>query len=398
MMLCGVPGVVAMVVCLQRVSAFSIATRNRLVSRRSITTCFGSTNDADATTTTQTVSSVTEAMRTDAMEQMRTIHQHYSSSSSSIEAPFTLLRTRQEASDFVRQHVDALLFDCDGVLYRGLDQAPDATACLRNLLGSGKTCLFVTNNAGANRQQLRDKLANLLDCPALTVDQMIGSTYACAQYLKSALVPPQQQQDKSAAVVHVIGTEGLCQEIRESGFTVTGGPRSQEQASMSREELADYDFDAHPPVDAVVVGLDTDFSYRKLCIATVLLQRNPGAILVSTNQDAYDLVGADARHLPGNGCLVKALEHASQRQAINVGKPSRVLADLVLAEHNLDPARTMMVGDRLDTDIRFGVENGMIGTLVLTGCTTAQDLVQHGDATQKEPMPDIVVPYMGLLA
>jgi HAD superfamily hydrolase (TIGR01450 family) len=130
----------------------------------------------------------------------------------------------------------------------------------------------------------------------------------------------------------------------------------------------------------------------------VLLQRNRDALFVATNEDAFDLVGADARHLPGNGALVKALEHASQRNAINVGKPSAVLANLIHRQHNLDPSRTLMVGDRLDTDIRFGVEGGMVSALVLTGCTTANDLVALGKGSQEEPMPDVILPYMGLLA
>ena len=73
------------------------------------------------------------------------------------------------------------------------------------------------------------------------------------------------------------------------------------------------------------------------------------------------LVGADARHLSGNGALVtKAPERVSQRKTVNVGKPqySVTLADLVHRQHELDSSRTVMVRDRLDTDIRFGVEGG----------------------------------------
>jgi HAD superfamily hydrolase (TIGR01450 family) len=168
---------------------------------------------------------------------------------------------------------------------------------------------------------------------------------------------------------------------------------------MSREELAAYDFPEHP-IDALCVGLDTAFTYRKLAIANVLLQLNPDANLVSTNQDAFDLVGADARHLPGNGCIVKALEHGSGRTAINVGKPSKVLADVILKQHSLDPARTMFVGDRLDTDIAFGNDHGMISVLVMTGVTTAQTIQKLDDEVDRDPLlyPQYIVPYMGMLA
>ena len=77
---------------------------------------------------------------------------------------------------------------------------------------------------------------------------------------------------------------------------------------MTRDELAAYDFSAlGDQVDAVVVGHDTGFNFRKLCLATVLLQRNPQALLVATNMDAFDLVGADGRHIPGNGSLVRSV-------------------------------------------------------------------------------------------
>jgi hypothetical protein len=66
---------------------------------------------------------------------------------------------------------------------------------------------------------------------------------------------------------------------------------------MPRDELAAYSF-SDGDIDALVIGLDNDFNYRKLCIATVLLQRNPQALLVVTDRDAFDLVGHDARHLP----------------------------------------------------------------------------------------------------
>ena len=302
----------------------------------------------------------------------------------------TIWTSREEAASFVKKNVDAILFDCDGVLYRGKDLSPNASETLKTLLKNGKQIFFVTNNAAVNRQQLKSKISEIMDCDGLTVDQMVGSTHACSQYLRNNL--------PGGSRVHVVGSEGLCTEIQEAGFIVSGGLCADAPASMSRDELADYDFPENP-VDAVCVGLDTAFNYRKLAIANVLLQRNPNALFMSTNQDSFDLVGADARHLPGNGCIVKALEHGSRRTSINVGKPSPVLAQMIIKEHNLDPARTMFVGDRLDTDIKFGVDSGMISVLVMTGVTTAKKVMSlEGAGTLEEPLPQIIMPYMGLLA
>jgi hypothetical protein len=108
-------------------------------------------------------------------------------------------------------------------------------------------------------------------------------------------------------------------------------------------------------------------------------------------------VGSDRRHIPGNGCIVKALEYCSDRSSINVGKPSKNLADLIAQEHHLDPSRCLFVGDRLDTDIRFGNENGMKFYLAMTGVTTAKTLIVLGQGSEQEPLPDFILPHEGML-
>ena len=379
----------------------------------------------DATDDVACSKSAIERMRLDAEREMEQVQRLYGSAEhtrSMTQAPPTLLTSRQHVQDFLRD-VDTVLFDCDGVLYRSPDPAPGAANCLTSLLAHHqKQVVFVTNNAGTNRRQLCDKLNSILQLhqagpdgnPLLREDMMISSSYSAARYLQNQKRQQQQQRmaptDSSETVleplghVHVIGSPGLCEELREAGFVVTtssGGPSEQEvePASMTREELASYDFEnRHPhPIDAVVVGHDTSFTFRKLCVANVLLQRNPTAKLVATNEDAFDLVGVDGRHIPGNGCVVKALEHSSKRQVVNVGKPSQTLVDLIASETGLDPPRSVIVGDRLDTDIQFGMVAGMRSLLVLTGVTTAETLRQLGDGTHEEPLPTHIMPHVGLL-
>ena len=187
--------------------------------------------------------------------------------------------------------------------------------------------------------------------------------------------------------------------MQEAGFDISGGQDQIDTPSgMSREELAAYAF-PEGKIDALVIGLDNDFNYRKLCIATVLLQRNPDALLVATNRDAFDLVGFDSRHLPGNGALVSAVEMASGRSAINVGKPSSTLSELIMDVYGLTPEETMMIGDRLDTDIKFGNENKMHSALVLTGCTTSSDIqsLLNDDTTSQTMIPSVIFPHVGLM-
>lgn len=172
--------------------------------------------------------------------------------------------------------------------------------------------------------------------------------------------------------------------------------------NRGRSDRSDRAARVHSRIDAFVVGLDTEFNYRKLCIANVLMQRHPDALFVATNEDAYDLVGVDGRHLPGNGALVKALEHCSRRKAVCVGKPSPLLAELIATDRDLDASRTLFVGDRLDTGVRFGVESGMKTALVLTGCTTSEKVVDlckdtEGMGTEEEPMPSVIFPHVGMM-
>lgn len=378
-------------------AGFSPSSRLRISSMHTMR--MTTENASVATQTLASSTDITETMREQSLTQYADVMDHFMFG---LGNDMIFLQNQKDVSNYVDKHFDAILFDCDGVLYRGTDAIPEAASSLKSLLKQGKKILFVTNNAGSNRIQLRDKLANILDCPELTEDQMVSSSYSAARYLQKLF--EKRRLSMEEINVHVIGTEGLCEELREFGARVSGGPSDEDESpSMSRDELSSYSFvkekGSKGKVDAVVIGLDNEFNYRKLCIANVLLQQYPEALLIATNEDAYDLVGSDARHLPGNGSLVKAIECCSQRDAINVGKPSKILAELLFEDHNLDPSRTLFVGDRLDTDIKFGKDGGMTSALVLTGCTTADTLMNldMGAGIDDEPFPHIVFPHMGMM-
>uniref|UniRef100_A0A8C5UGF3 Phosphoglycolate phosphatase n=1 Tax=Malurus cyaneus samueli TaxID=2593467 RepID=A0A8C5UGF3_9PASS len=135
-----------------------------------------------------------------------------------------------------------------------------------------------------------------------------------------------------------------------------------------------------PAVRAVLVGFDEHFSYAKLCQALrYLLRGGPDCLLVGTNRDhRLPLEGGAA--IPGTGCLVKAVETAAQREAFIVGKPNRFMFDCVASEFDVDPARTIMVGDRLDTDILMGNNCGLTTLLTLTGVTALDEVRGHQDS------------------
>lgn len=329
------------------------------------------------------VSSYANDIQSEAEEEMRKVSELYAGSSNSPQ----LWASQDDVSSYIQQNIDAVLFDCDGVLYRTPDAIPGAADCVQNLMNANKKVLFVTNNAGSSRLQLRDKLCRTLGIEGLSDEQMVSSSYSAAKYLEEVL--------GSRKRVHVIGSLGLCNELGGYGFEISGGP-SDEKAEMDRQELADYALPENP-IDAIVVGHDVEFTFRKLSVANVLLQRSPDAIFVATNRDSFDLVGADSRHIPGNGAIVAALEYCSRRKAVNVGKPSSEMIEIIKRDHDLELGRTLFVGDRLDTDIKFAVDNGMISTLVLTGVTDAQKLVETGDGDEEEPLPTAITAHVGIL-
>mmetsp|Transcript_34564 Transcript_34564/g.70717 ORF Transcript_34564/g.70717 Transcript_34564/m.70717 type:complete len:393 (-) Transcript_34564:712-1890(-) len=343
-----------------------------------------------------TSADITDTIRKESVMEMEKVTEVVNTSCSESKRPL-LIETNDDFNSYIHNNsIENFLFDCDGVLYRGTDAMPCASQTIQQLISRGKKVFFVTNNAASTRMELKTKLEKVLNCRGiLKEDMMIGSAYVAGQYLKSCKLT---KDSDNKTRVHVIGTAGLCSELQSAGFDISGGQDPVDTPSgMSRDELAAYQF-PEGEIDALVIGLDNDFNYRKLCIATVLLQRNPDALLVATNLDAFDLVGFDARHLPGNGALVSAVEMASGRTAINVGKPSSTLSELIMDVYGLKAEETLMVGDRLDTDITFGNDSGMKSALVLTGCATSSDIASvMKDDESSQMIPSVIFPHVGYM-
>lgn len=150
-------------------------------------------------------------------------------------------------------------------------------------------------------------------------------------------------------------------------------------------------------VKAVVIGLDRTLSYYKLAYGTACLRLNPGCLFIATNSDAA--YPANGCLLPGAGAMVSALETASGRPAdVSIGKPSQDLLSTVMTKYNLCPSRTCMIGDRLSTDVAFGVLGGLSTILVYSGVTTKEEISQLIASNEDEEgadastfLPDFVV-------
>ncbi len=170
---------------------------------------------------------------------------------------------------------------------------------------------------------------------------------------------------------------------------MSGQQAGRKAASRAAPHLP---FNPSPPLTFTPsVGFDGAFNYFKLQRAVSYLRyAQPPIPFVATNRD---LTYPDAHQLvPGGGTLVAAVEAGAGRAPdIVAGKPSQGLVALVRSATGLDPARTCMVGDRLDTDIAFGRLGGFRTLLVLTGIASRESLL----TAPAEELPEYVLPSLG---
>ncbi|XP_006026062.1 pyridoxal phosphate phosphatase, partial [Alligator sinensis] len=143
-------------------------------------------------------------------------------------------------------------------------------------------------------------------------------------------------------------------------------------------------------VRAVLVGYDDQFTFAKLAQACAYL-RDPRCLLVATDPDPWHPLG-NGQRTPGTGSLTAAVETASGRKALVVGKPNTYMFDCIVERFGVDPSRTLMVGDRLETDILFGKNCGLATVLTLTGVSRLEE-AQAYMASDSPAAKDLVPNY-----
>ncbi|XP_029933686.1 glycerol-3-phosphate phosphatase [Myripristis murdjan] len=274
--------------------------------------------------------------------------------------------------------VDSILFDCDGVIWRGDQAIPGAPEVISLLKKHGKKVFFVTNNSTKTRKMYADKMARMGF--GVTEHEVFGTAYCSAMYLKTVC--------KLEGKVYLVGSNALKQELEAVGIQQTGvGP---DPISGVQVDWANVPLD--PEVKAVVVGFDEHFTYMKLNRAMQYLT-DPACLFVGTNTDTR-LPLEEGKAVPGTGCLLRAVETAAQRQAQTVGKPNHFMFDCVASQFSLDRSRCLMVGDRLDTDIMLGSNCGLKTLLTLTGVSTVAEAEANqnsGCAERQCMVPDYYV-------
>lgn len=281
-----------------------------------------------------------------------------------VQAPKYLTGDPSGINDFI-DRFDVFLIDCDGVLWSGDHLYEGVVETLEMLRSKGKKTVFVTNNSTKSRPEYLKKLTGL-GIPG-DVEEIFGSAYSSAIYI-SRILKLQAPKNK----VFVLGEAGIENELREENVPFIGGTDPNLRRDMTPEDwqgIADGSM-LDPDVGCVLAGLDFHVNYLKLSIAHQYLQR--GAVFLATNVDST--FPMNHNFFPGAGSIIIPLTHMTGQEPLSFGKPSQAMMDAIEGKFHLDRARTCMIGDRLNTDIKFGIEGKLGGTLaVLTGVSKKSD-------------------------
>jgi HAD superfamily hydrolase (TIGR01450 family) len=245
----------------------------------------------------------------------------------------------------------AYVFDLDGTLYLGEDLLPGAARLVAALRARGAVVRFISNNPTRGPRQYAAKLAGL-GVP-VPVGEIVNTTVTTTRWLL---------EHHPGAVVFPVAEAPLVDAIAAAGIRMSEDPAE---------------------IDVVVASYDRAFDYRKLQIAFDAIWFHRRAVLVATNPDRFcPLPGG--RGEPDCAAVTAAIEACTgTRCAATLGKPDPAMLDAALAGVDVARQDCLVVGDRLETDIRMGLDAGMPTALVLTGDARREALV--GVATGDAP-------------
>ncbi|TGO20705.1 hypothetical protein BPAE_0273g00130 [Botrytis paeoniae] len=279
-------------------------------------------------------------------------------------SPKYLTGDQSAINEFIDQF-DVFLFDCDGVLWSGDHIFPGTVETLELLRSKGKKVVFVTNNSTKSRTEYQKKLTTL-GIPS-NVDEIFGSAYSSAIYISRILKLPAPKNK-----VFVLGESGIETELKTEGVEFIGGTDPAYRRDITPDDykgIADGSL-LDDDVGVVLAGLDFHINYLKLCHAYHYLRR--GAVFLATNTDST--LPSNHTFFPGAGSISIPLINMIGKEPTALGKPNQAMMDSIEGKFQFDRKKTCMVGDRLNTDIKFGIEGKLGGTLaVLTGVSKKEE-------------------------
>ena len=248
------------------------------------------------------------------------------------------------------KNIRLYLFDMDGTLYIGDDLFEFTPPLLRTIRERGADYLFMTNNSSKSVEDYVIKLRRL--GIESVYDDFITSSQVSAYYLK---------KEHTGAKVYICGTESLKKEFEKSGFTVT-----------ANEDEA----------ECILMGYDTELTFAKLeSVSRMLSLRD--IPYYATNPDL--VCPTEYGFVPDCGSVCGMIYNATGKKPVVIGKPEPLMPLMAMEKKKAAPSETAVVGDRIYTDIKSGINAGAVTVLVMSGETDQKTL----DAS--EDKPDIVL-------
>jgi NagD protein len=234
------------------------------------------------------------------------------------------------------QQRKSYLIDMDGVLVRGRSIVPGAAEFIGRLVHASLEFLVLTNNPQFTQKDLSHRLGSI----GLEVDprRIFTSAMATVSFLKS---------QPSSGKVFVIGESGLTGPLHDAGFIIT--------------DMEPY---------YVVLGETSAYNIQHITTAIRLIER--GARFIATNPDPSG--PGDGGIVPACGAMAALIEKATGVAPFFIGKPNPLMMRTALNYLGVHSENTVMIGDRMDTDMVAGVESGMDTILVLSGVTRREDV------------------------
>ncbi len=228
------------------------------------------------------------------------------------------------------------IIDMDGVLYHGNKLLPGVKDFVNWLKSENKKFLFLTNSSARSPKELKEKLSRM--GMEVLEERFYTSALATAKFLAS------QKPNGSA---YVIGEPGLIRALYEAGYSMN---------------------DINP--DYVVISETRDYNYDKIQLAINLVLK--GARLIGTNPDVSGPV--ESGIAPATKALIAPVEIATGKNAYFIGKPNPFIVRHAIKTINCHSVESIIIGDRMETDIISGIESGIDTLLVLSGITAMDDL------------------------
>ncbi|HET8586454.1 MAG TPA: HAD-IIA family hydrolase [Candidatus Limnocylindria bacterium] len=242
-----------------------------------------------------------------------------------------------------------VIFDLDGVVYRGPQAVPGVPPLIARLHDAGIVVRYATNNSMLTPAAFVTRLATI--GVAAEPHEIVTSTTATLDHLQRHL--PEVRR------VLTVGESGLLEMLSAAGY----------QATPADEALPpDYRGEPLPRrYDAVIAGLDLSFSFAKLAAARAAIAA--GARFVATNADAR--YPTERGFLPGAGSMVAAIATASGEPPLIIGKPQPAMFAAILEREGVPAHEALVIGDNPDADIVAAQRAGIRSVLMLTGVANA---------------------------